>query len=114
MCRTGQKRPSGRLKGHPAKLLKSSRVKPSGAVFDKKKLTDIYKHEMYCEFTACAASNPVQVDLRFTLPDASYPVIALCAEHLSLSTCNNLDSLQATRCAKCDMAPTCLSFMQYS
>ena len=96
-CRTGQKRPSGRLKGHPAKLLKSSRVKPSGAVFDKKKLMDIYRHEMYCEFTACAASNPVQLVLRFTLSDASYPVIALCAEHWSLSTCDNIGALQETR-----------------
>ena len=40
---------SGLLKGHPAKLLKSSRVKPSGAVFDRQKLTDMYKTKMYCE-----------------------------------------------------------------
>lgn len=37
------------LKGHPAKLLKSSRVKPSGAVFDRTKLTSMYKDKMYCE-----------------------------------------------------------------
>lgn len=48
-CRSGQGRPSGLLKGHPAKLLKSSRVKPSGAVFDRTKLRDMYKTEMQCE-----------------------------------------------------------------
>ena len=47
-CRSGQGRPSGLLKGHPAKLLKSSRVKPSGAVFDRTKLRDMYKSEMLC------------------------------------------------------------------
>jgi len=49
VCRSGKGKPSGLLKGHPAKLLKSSRVKPSGAVFDRQKLQDIYKTEMYCE-----------------------------------------------------------------
>ncbi len=67
------------MKGHPAKLLKSSRVKPSGAVFDKKKLVDIYKHEMYCESTPWLESNPVQVDSKITLPHASYSVLTLCA-----------------------------------
>ena len=47
--RSGQGRPSGLLKGHPAKLLKSSRVKPSGAVFDRTKLRDMYKSRMQCE-----------------------------------------------------------------
>ena len=51
-CRSGQGRPSGLLKGHPAKLLKSSRVKPSGAVFDRTKLRDMYKSEMQCEPSA--------------------------------------------------------------
>ena len=35
-------RPSGKLKGHPAKLLTTSYKKPSGAAFDKKKLMDMY------------------------------------------------------------------------
>lgn len=48
-CRSGQGKPSGLLRGHPAKLLKSSRVKPSGAVFDRTRLRDMYKTKMECE-----------------------------------------------------------------
>ncbi|BDA50577.1 probable endoplasmic reticulum mannosyl-oligosaccharide 1,2-alpha-mannosidase at C-terminar half [Coccomyxa sp. Obi] len=40
--RHGRGRPTGLLKGHPAKLLQESKVKPTGAAFDRHKLVEVY------------------------------------------------------------------------
>lgn len=47
--RHGRGRPTGLLKGHPAKLLQGSTVKPTGAAFDRHKLVEVYDPVLPCK-----------------------------------------------------------------
>ena len=53
-ARAGRK-PSGLLRGHPAKLLRPSLHKASGLAFDGGKLNDIYQSIIECELAHAAA-----------------------------------------------------------
>ena len=48
--RYGRGQPSGLLKGHPAKLLGPSTLKPTGAAFDRQKLVKIYEPLLSCKW----------------------------------------------------------------
>ncbi len=47
--RYGRGRPTGLLKGHPAKLLQGSKVKPTGAAFNRDELVKVYDSIIPCK-----------------------------------------------------------------